>query len=62
MTYEISLHPTQDGRILADCPALPGCQAIGRNENEALANIKEAITAWTWDVRQLPDMRLPLVG
>jgi len=34
--------------IVAECPALPGCVSQGRDEQEALANIKEAIVAWLW--------------
>jgi predicted RNase H-like HicB family nuclease len=33
---------------VAECPALPGCVSQGRDEKEALDNIKEAITAWLW--------------
>ena len=31
-----------------ECPALPGCVSQGKDEQEALANIKEAIAAWLW--------------
>jgi len=31
-----------------ECPALPGCVSQGKDENEAIENIKEAITAWLW--------------
>jgi predicted RNase H-like HicB family nuclease len=27
---------------------LPGCVSQGRDEKEALENIREAITAWMW--------------
>ncbi len=33
----------EDGWIVAECPALPGCVSQGRTEAEALANIREAI-------------------
>jgi predicted RNase H-like HicB family nuclease len=29
-------------------PGAPGCVSQGRDEKEALENIKEAITAWLW--------------
>lgn len=38
----------EDGWIVAECPALPGCVSQGKDEPEALANIKEAIAAWLW--------------
>jgi predicted RNase H-like HicB family nuclease len=33
----------EDGWVIAECPALPGCVSQGRTREEALANIKEAI-------------------
>ncbi|HEX73361.1 MAG TPA: type II toxin-antitoxin system HicB family antitoxin [Candidatus Hydrogenedentes bacterium] len=35
----------EDGRILAVCPALQGCYSEGETEEEARANIREAIEA-----------------
>jgi predicted RNase H-like HicB family nuclease len=29
--------------IIAECPAIPGCVSQGRSDEEALANIKDAI-------------------
>ena len=37
-----------DEWFVAECPALPGCVSQGRTEQEALANIREAIVAWLW--------------
>jgi predicted RNase H-like HicB family nuclease len=34
-----------DGWIVAECPALPGSVSQGKDENEAVENIREAITA-----------------
>jgi len=48
MIFHISLEKAEDGWIVAECPALPGCVSQGRDEKEALDNIKEAITAWLW--------------
>jgi predicted RNase H-like HicB family nuclease len=31
--------------MVAECPAIPGCVSQGRTEEEALANIREAILA-----------------
>jgi predicted RNase H-like HicB family nuclease len=46
MIVHVTLEPAEDGWIVAECPALPGCVSQGRDEEEAMANIKEAITAW----------------
>jgi predicted RNase H-like HicB family nuclease len=48
MIVHVTLEPAEDGWIVAECPALPGCVSQGRNEEEAMANIKEAITGWLW--------------
>ena len=48
MIFHVSLEKAEDGWIVAQCPALPGCISQGRDEKEALENIKEAITAWLW--------------
>ena len=34
----------QDGSWVAECPSLPGCISQGQTREEALRNIKEAIT------------------
>jgi len=31
--------------VVAECPAIPGCISQGKTEEEALANIREAIRA-----------------
>ncbi len=63
MVYQVALHHYPDGTLLAECPELPGCSARGRNEQEALANVREAITAWMWDARRhASDFQLPLAG
>jgi predicted RNase H-like HicB family nuclease len=33
----------EDGYVVAECPALPGCISQGRTREEALENIREAI-------------------
>jgi predicted RNase H-like HicB family nuclease len=46
--FHVSLEHAEDGWVVAECPALPGCVSQGKDEEEALENIKEAITAWLW--------------
>ena len=48
MVFHVTLEHAEDGWVVAECPALPGCVSQGRDEQEALANIKEAIVAWLW--------------
>jgi predicted RNase H-like HicB family nuclease len=36
----------EDGWFVVECPALPGCVSQGKDEKEALDNIKEAVNAW----------------
>jgi predicted RNase H-like HicB family nuclease len=48
MVFHVTLTEAEDGWIVAECPALPGCVSQGKDEQEALANIKEAISAWLW--------------
>ncbi len=48
MMFHVTLEQAEDGWIVAECPALPGCVSQGESENQAMENIKEAITAWLW--------------
>ncbi len=53
----VTLEPGEDGYIIAECPAIPGCATQGKTEEEALANIREAISGCL-KVRR--EMGLPL--
>jgi predicted RNase H-like HicB family nuclease len=48
MMFHVSLEKAEDGWIVAEVTALPGCVSQGKDEEEALENVKEAITAWMW--------------
>lgn len=48
MVFRVALTKAEDGWIVAECPALLGCVSQGKDEQETLANIKEAIAAWLW--------------
>lgn len=48
MIFHVTLEAAEDGWIVTECPALPGCVSQGKSEQEAIENIKEAITAWLW--------------
>ena len=45
MKFLVTLERDETGFIVAECPALPGCVSQGRNDAEAIANIREAIEA-----------------
>ena len=46
MQFTVILEPGENGYIVARCPALKGCWSQGKSEDEALANIKQAIEGW----------------
>ena len=48
MVFHVTIEKAKDGWLVAECPALPGCVSQGKDEKEALENIKEAIVAWLW--------------
>lgn len=48
MVFHVTIEEAEDGWLVVECPALPGCVSQGKTEAEALANIKEAIVAWLW--------------
>jgi predicted RNase H-like HicB family nuclease len=52
MVFHVVLEQAEDGWIVAECPALPGCVSQGKTEPGALANIREAIAAWLWAEHQ----------
>ena len=59
MVFHVTLTKAEDGWFVAECPALPGCVSQGKDEQEALANIKEAISAWLWAEDQKAMAQIP---
>lgn len=57
LKFIVTLEPGESGYIVVDCPSIPGCMSQGKTEEEALANIKEAIIGCL-NVRK--EMGLPL--
>jgi predicted RNase H-like HicB family nuclease len=62
MVFHVVLEKAEDGWIVAECPALPGCVSQGKDEKEAIDNIKEAISAWLWAEDQKAFARFPQNG
>jgi predicted RNase H-like HicB family nuclease len=46
---QVIIYPGEDGYFVVKCPSLPGCISQGKTEEEALANIREAIDLWIED-------------
>ena len=45
MKLVVTLERDETGMIVVECPAIPGSVSQGKTEEEALANIREAIQA-----------------
>lgn len=43
---QVILYKDEDGIWIVECPSLKGCVSQGKTKNEALTNIKEAITGY----------------
>jgi antitoxin HicB len=49
LEYSVVVGPLSDedgGGFIATVPDLPGCMSDGETPEEALANVRDAITAW----------------
>ena len=52
MKYAVALMRTEEGYSVS-CPGLPGCWSQGATEEEALANIRDAIQEYLEVAKQL---------
>ena len=43
MKFMVTIDCDEDGMFVAECPSIPGCVSQGKTEEEALANIEDAI-------------------
>jgi predicted RNase H-like HicB family nuclease len=43
MKFLITIFQDEDGMFITECPSIPGCVSQGKTEQEAIANIQEAI-------------------
>jgi predicted RNase H-like HicB family nuclease len=57
MKLTVTLEPGEDGWFVAEDSSIPGCISQGKTREEAMANIREAITACL-EVRA--EQKLPL--
>jgi len=54
---QVIVYPGETGFYVVECPSLPGCISQGTSKEDALANIKEAIQAYT---EALEDQGIPI--
>ncbi|VXD11255.1 conserved hypothetical protein [Planktothrix serta PCC 8927] len=45
MKLTVTLDRDEDGVWIVECPSIPGCISQGQTREEALQNIRDAITA-----------------
>jgi predicted RNase H-like HicB family nuclease len=57
MKLLVTLERDETGMIVVECPAIPGCVSQGKTDDEAVANIREAIQA-CMEARAANDMPL----
>ena len=43
MKFTVRIYQDEDGVYIAECPTIPGCVSQGRSDEEAQANIADAI-------------------
>ena len=44
MKFNITIDRDEDGMFIAECPSIPGCVSQGVSREEALHNVREAIS------------------
>jgi predicted RNase H-like HicB family nuclease len=54
---EVVIYPGEDGQWVAECPSLPGCISQGKTKEEAIQNIREAISCY---IHALEEDKLPI--
>jgi predicted RNase H-like HicB family nuclease len=43
MKLKVLISEGEDGWLVVECPSIPGCISQGKNQQEAIDNVKEAI-------------------
>ncbi len=52
MKFRVIIQQDEDGMFVAECPSLPGCISQGKTREEALENIRDAITGYLESLRK----------
>jgi predicted RNase H-like HicB family nuclease len=45
MKFNVTIDRDEDGVWIVECPSIPSCVSQGETQDQALANIQDAITA-----------------
>lgn len=65
MMRQVILYRGEDDFWVAECPSLPGCISQGRDKEEALSNIKQAIEGYILTLQEdglpVPEDRLDAI-
>ena len=65
MTRRVVLYPGEDDYVVAEVPSLPGCISQGKSRDEALENVREAISLHEEVLRErgepVPEDRVEIV-
>ena len=54
---QVVIYQGEDGYWIAECPSLPGCISQGETKEQAIQNIKEAISSY---INALKEDNLPI--
>ncbi len=46
MKLRVIIEEDEDGMFVAECPSLPGCISQGRNREEAVHNLRDAVKGY----------------
>lgn len=52
MKYRVLIQQDEDGIFVAKCPSLPGCISQGKTREEALVNIKDAVSGYLQSLKK----------
>ena len=52
LRYRVLIEQDEDGMFVAQCPSLPGCVSQGKTRDEAIANVKDAISGYMESLRK----------
>jgi predicted RNase H-like HicB family nuclease len=55
MKYRIVIEQDEDGKYVSHCPTLPGCWSQGDTREEAITNIKDAISGYLASLKKHGD-------